>query len=148
VVCGAGLRLGNSLFSSLLVPSFHLSSEAEGIGLTTQMMGEFADSNPSSRRVKVAIVGSGLAGLTAAYLLSTVHRRTDVRHEDGPVEYEIHVFEKVCTLCFPLPLSPLCWRRSSTPQLFFSVAFAYHLSRRALPLPPSPFRWPRANYFA
>ncbi len=61
-------------------------------------MSEPADSNPHPRGVKVAIVGSGLAGLTAAYLLSTVHQRADVRHNGGPVEYEVHVFEKVCAL--------------------------------------------------
>lgn len=41
------------------------------------------------RSVKVAIVGSGLAGLTAAYLLSHTHSA-------GDVEFEVHLFEKVC----------------------------------------------------
>lgn len=40
------------------------------------------------RKVKVAIVGSGLAGLTAAYLLANV--------DQDEVEFEVHVFEKVC----------------------------------------------------
>lgn len=48
------------------------------------------------RRVKVAVVGSGLAGLTAAYLLSTASQRTDIQHgSDGPVEFEVHIYEKV-----------------------------------------------------
>jgi NAD(P)-binding Rossmann-like domain len=59
-------------------------------------LGEVVSPSPSPRRVKVAVVGSGLAGLTAAYLLSTAHRRIDVQHKDGAVEYEVHVFEKVC----------------------------------------------------
>ena len=41
-----------------------------------------------SRRVKVAVVGSGLAGLTAAHLLK---RPT----EDDGLHFEIHIFEKV-----------------------------------------------------
>lgn len=41
-----------------------------------------------ARTVKVAVVGSGLAGLTAAYRLA----RTPC--VDG-VEFEVHVFEKV-----------------------------------------------------
>ncbi|SRR6266478_2620780 len=65
-----------------------------------------ADSKPQPRGVKVAVVGSGLAGLTAAYLLSTVHQRADVRHNGGPVEYEVHVFEKVCVLSSFPPISP------------------------------------------
>jgi ribulose 1,5-bisphosphate synthetase/thiazole synthase len=40
------------------------------------------------RVVKVAVVGSGLAGLTAAYLLGLPHDRDDV-------EIEVHLFERV-----------------------------------------------------
>lgn len=38
------------------------------------------------RTVKVAVVGSGLAGLTAAHLLSS---------SQSNVDFEVHVFEKV-----------------------------------------------------
>lgn len=40
------------------------------------------------RVVKVAVVGSGLAGLTAGYLLGLPHDRDDV-------ELQVHLFEKV-----------------------------------------------------
>ncbi|KAK0232813.1 splicing factor, Prp19-binding domain-containing protein [Armillaria fumosa] len=48
----------------------------------------FASSMP--RTVKVAVIGSGLAGLTAAYLLTK-----DPQHED--VSFDVHLFEKACT---------------------------------------------------
>lgn len=41
------------------------------------------------RVVRVAIVGSGLAGLTAAYLLSTVPENAL-----GNVRIEVHLFEQ------------------------------------------------------
>ncbi|KAK0473547.1 hypothetical protein EDD18DRAFT_1323755 [Armillaria luteobubalina] len=43
------------------------------------------------RTVKVAVIGSGLAGLTAAYLLTK-----DPHHED--VSFDVHLFEKTSTL--------------------------------------------------
>ena len=39
--------------------------------------------------VKVAVIGSGLAGLTAANLLTRPI-------QDSDVEFEVHLFEKVC----------------------------------------------------
>jgi hypothetical protein len=44
----------------------------------------------TTRTVKVAIVGSGLAGLTSAYTLS---KQSDNGHG---VHFDIHLFEKVC----------------------------------------------------
>lgn len=41
-----------------------------------------------SRTVKVAVVGSGLAGLTAAHLLTKPS-------EDDDIKFEVHIFEKV-----------------------------------------------------
>ena len=45
-------------------------------------------SNMAKRTVKIAVVGSGLAGLTAAYRLAKTPELEDV-------EFEVHVFEKV-----------------------------------------------------
>ena len=41
----------------------------------------------TTKVVKVAVVGSGLAGLTAAYLLT--------QQQQGDVRFDVHVFEKV-----------------------------------------------------
>lgn len=41
-----------------------------------------------TRTVRVAVIGSGLAGLTAAYRLSKTPRLEDV-------EFEVHLFDKV-----------------------------------------------------
>ncbi|KAH9005929.1 hypothetical protein EDB86DRAFT_3070997 [Lactarius hatsudake] len=58
-----------------------------------------AQSVSPPRRVKVAVVGSGLAGLTAAYLSSTAFQRVDIQYgKDGPVEFEVHIFEKAESL--------------------------------------------------
>ena len=49
------------------------------------------------RTVKVAVVGSGLAGLTTSYLLATLGTRRDVEYTGGDdVEFEVHIFEQVC----------------------------------------------------
>ncbi|CAE6429681.1 unnamed protein product [Rhizoctonia solani] len=45
----------------------------------------------NKRTVKVAVVGSGLAGLTAAYLLANFHPQLDT-------EFDIHIFEKSSVL--------------------------------------------------
>ncbi|TFY80523.1 hypothetical protein EWM64_g3489 [Hericium alpestre] len=50
------------------------------------------------RVVRVAVVGSGLAGLTTAYLLSKIRARTDVEFTVGDVEFEVHLFEKATSL--------------------------------------------------
>ena len=55
-----------------------------------------AHETAAKRVVKVAVVGSGLAGLTAAYLLSNAHTRRGERTSGGEgVEFEVHIFEKV-----------------------------------------------------
>lgn len=41
------------------------------------------------REVRVAVIGSGLAGLTAAYLLTTPSSK------DEDVVFDVHLFEKV-----------------------------------------------------
>lgn len=43
----------------------------------------------AKRTVKVAIVGSGLAGLTAAHLLMSANDTTNA------AQFEVHIFEKV-----------------------------------------------------
>ncbi|KAJ8520340.1 hypothetical protein ONZ45_g2803 [Pleurotus djamor] len=64
------------------------------------------------KTVKVAVVGSGLAGLTAAYLLSR-----EREENDGDVEFEVHLFEKAASIgmdsssiSLPVPESDETWR--------------------------------------
>ncbi|KAG6837214.1 hypothetical protein H0H93_013082 [Arthromyces matolae] len=45
------------------------------------------------RQVKIAVVGSGLAGLTATYILNNV-----VSRDTDDVQFEVHLFEKASTL--------------------------------------------------
>ncbi|KZV74757.1 hypothetical protein PENSPDRAFT_601073 [Peniophora sp. CONT] len=52
----------------------------------------------SKRTVKVAVVGSGLAGLTASYLLATLSTRNVEFNGDDEAEFEVHVFEKASSL--------------------------------------------------
>lgn len=52
-------------------------------------------SRPSRRTVKVAIVGSGLAGLTAAQLLTSANEHADANGTTSPI-FDVHLFEKVC----------------------------------------------------
>ena len=47
-----------------------------------------------TRTVKVAVIGTGLAGLTAAHLLKQ-------ECEGGDVNFEVHLFEKVGLTSFP-----------------------------------------------
>ncbi|KAK7058335.1 hypothetical protein VNI00_001966 [Paramarasmius palmivorus] len=65
----------------------------------------------SSRTIKVAVIGSGLAGLTAAHLL------TEGRSSDEDVVYEVHLFEKTSALgmdsssiSLPIPGEERDWR--------------------------------------
>lgn len=44
-----------------------------------------------TRTVRLAVVGSGLAGLTAAHLL-----KRPLENTFADVEFEVHLFEKVC----------------------------------------------------
>ena len=45
--------------------------------------------NPMPREVKVAVIGSGLAGLTAAYLLTK-----PTPSQESDVVFDVHLFEK------------------------------------------------------
>jgi len=67
------------------------------------------------RVIKVAVVGSGLAGLTAAYLLSLQLDRDDVK-------VEVHLFERVGYIQLILTISHCCLHSHLhlewTPHLF------------------------------
>jgi 2-polyprenyl-6-methoxyphenol hydroxylase-like FAD-dependent oxidoreductase len=56
----------------------------------------------AKRTVKVAVVGSGLAGLTSAYLLATFQPRP------ANIEFDIHIFEKVSLQsCMDASVNPI-----------------------------------------
>ena len=49
-----------------------------------------------TRTVKIAVVGTGLAGLTAAHLLKKQFELEGASESaDSDVEFEVHIFEKV-----------------------------------------------------
>ncbi|KAF9345513.1 hypothetical protein BGX26_003043, partial [Mortierella sp. AD094] len=50
----------------------------------------FSASEPSTQRLRIAVIGSGLAGLTAAHLLSSLHSES----EDGDTGIDVHLFEE------------------------------------------------------
>ncbi|KIS66984.1 uncharacterized protein UMAG_11581, partial [Mycosarcoma maydis] len=67
--------------------------------------------SPSCREVRVAIVGSGLTGLVATYLLTAHHPLST----STPVNLSVEIFERAATLgmdsasiSVPLPLTPSC----------------------------------------
>jgi flavin-dependent dehydrogenase len=77
----------------------------------------------SRRTVKVAVIGSGLAGLTAAYLLSIT------KSEKGDVIFEVHLFEKVlyARLTFP--------DISTYPMQLQALAFGIDAYSVSVPVP-------------
>ena len=81
------------LSTSVIVPSLSqtnlaLRAEAHIFTPNTRVSKSYFYSRPMPRTVKVAVIGSGLAGLTAAYRLSKSSCLDDV-------EFEVHLFEKV-----------------------------------------------------
>lgn len=54
--------------------------------------------SPIASPVKVAIIGSGLAGLSAVYYLSKENQKRLQRGEGAL--FEVHLFEKVCPSVF------------------------------------------------
>ena len=93
--CGMVLR-DSTLAGLYLIPDIPVNRPPEP-GSTSNLSwchdflsGVLLSRTMSARRaIKVAIVGSGLAGLSAAYLL------TKSRIESEDVEFEVHIFEKV-----------------------------------------------------
>lgn len=62
------------------------------------------DKSLNSPPVKVAIIGSGLAGLSAAYYLSKENQKR-LQGGEGPL-FEVHLFEKVRVPLVDLYLRP------------------------------------------
>jgi hypothetical protein len=65
----------------------------------------------ASMVVKVAIIGSGLAGLTAAHILATAKRSHD-ENLDGIAPFEVHLFEAVSKVF-----------QNSFPMMFIAFSF-------------------------
>ena len=81
------------LSTSVIVPSLShtnltLRAETHIFTPNTRVSKSYFYSRPMPRTVKVAVIGSGLAGLTAAYRLSKSSYLDNV-------EFEVHLFEKV-----------------------------------------------------
>ncbi|KAG8976026.1 hypothetical protein FRC05_004657 [Tulasnella sp. 425] len=65
-------------------------------GLCEEMVGDDTMKSPTVSPVKVAIIGSGLAGLSAAYYLCKENQKRLQRGEGAL--FEVHLFEKAATL--------------------------------------------------
>src|SRR5690348_4169025 len=61
---------------------------------TTTTQTPLTDDPPPQKRLRVAVIGSGLAGLTVGHLLSSLH--TDQGH--GDLGVDVHLFEKAHSL--------------------------------------------------
>lgn len=79
-------------FKSLASESFRMKQDqptANASGWPSKGSSRQPQAPPIKRTIKIALVGSGLAGLTAAYRLATAR----LKHDDANLQ--IHLFEKV-----------------------------------------------------